>query len=119
MTRADLPVMTPAEFKATRERLGLTVRWLAERWGVQETTIQRWERNRALPSDLAEDMGGLAGRFDVQVDALRAAGAAVLRVPRRDGESPDQMPAAWHRAAALTAVAGTGSRIEWIPGEPQ
>lgn len=35
--------MTPAEFKAARQALGLTVKAAAQMCGVDERTIRRWE----------------------------------------------------------------------------
>ena len=35
--------MTPAENKALRESMGLTLKWLAERWGVTVQSVKRWE----------------------------------------------------------------------------
>ena len=35
--------MTPAEFKAARENLGMTQTELAEEWGVNSMTISRYE----------------------------------------------------------------------------
>lgn len=110
---ADQPPMTPAEFKALREHLGLTTRWLAHRWKIQETTIQRWERNRTVPAPLAADLADLADQFAAQVTTLRRSRHRDLPVPRRDTDSPDTMPATWHRAIALTAAHGTRHRLIW------
>lgn len=38
--------VTPAELKSAREALGLTQRGLAERLGVPQATIWRWEAGK-------------------------------------------------------------------------
>ncbi len=43
--------LTPAEFKCLRASLGLTTKWLADRWDVAEFSVKRWERARMLPED--------------------------------------------------------------------
>lgn len=104
--------MTPAEFKATREALGLSSQWLADRWGVALYSVQRWERSRALPEELAVDIEGLVTRMRDEVDrAAFGGGDRVIEVPRTDAESPDEMPAAYHRAVACAAARRTGARI--------
>lgn len=109
--------MTPAEFKATRETLGLSSQWLADRWGVALYSVQRWERSRALPEELAIDIEGLVTRMRDEVDrAAFGGGARVIEVPRMDVESPDEMPAAYHRAVAFAAARRTGARIVYREG---
>lgn len=104
--------MTPAEFKATREALGLSSQWLADRWGVALYSVQRWERSRALPEELAIDIEGLVTRMRDEVDrAAFGGGDLVIEVPRTDAESPDEMPAAYHRAVAFAVARVTGARI--------
>ncbi len=46
--------MRPNEIKALRERLGLTQARMAQRVGVTEGTICRWECGESEPSPLAE-----------------------------------------------------------------
>lgn len=109
--------MTPAEFKATREALGLTSQWLADRWGVALYSVQRWERSRTLPEELAIDVEGLVSRMRDDIDrAAFGGGDRVIEVPRTDAESPDEMPAAYHRAVALAAARRTGARIVYREG---
>lgn len=104
--------MTPAELKATREALGLSSQWLADRWGVALYSVQRWERGRTLPEELAIDVEGLVSRMRDDVDrASFGGGDRVIEVPRTDTESPDEMPAAYHRAVALAVARETGARI--------
>ena len=43
-----LGLLTPAEIKALRERLGKTQQEFAELTGIGEATISRWERGRLL-----------------------------------------------------------------------
>lgn len=107
--------MTPAELKSRREALGLPVRWLAERWGVSTVTVQRWERDRAVPTELADDLRGIELAADDLARGLADAGGDVA-VPATDAESPDGMPAAYHRAVALRAVARSGGRIVYMDG---
>ena len=52
--------MTPALFKATRETLGLSVAWLARRWGVRRQSVDRWESGeRSIPDAIALDLQSL------------------------------------------------------------
>lgn len=39
--------MTPDEFRAALKRLGLRQRWLAERLGVETSTVNRWATGKA------------------------------------------------------------------------
>ena len=56
--------MTPAENKALRESMGLTLKWLAERWGVTVQSVKRWEGSRTPPPQIAKDMLDLKRKFD-------------------------------------------------------
>lgn len=101
--------MTPAEFKARREALGLTAQWLADHFGVALFSVKRWERDRKLPDSVEEEFERLEERADTAVQ-LGAALDGPLIVPRTDDQSPDDFPAAYHRAIAL--------RISHINGAP-
>lgn len=48
--------MTPAEFKTTREALGLTAQWIADHTKIGLRTVQHWDvGSRVVPSSV-EDM---------------------------------------------------------------
>lgn len=107
--------MTSAEFKCVRESLGLSSQWLADRWGVALFSVQRWERERVLPDELEADLCSLVARFKNAVqDGVMNAGDRYVEVPRTEDQSPDEMPAAYHRAVALAVVRRTGARIAYI-----
>lgn len=102
--------MTPAEFKTLREALGLSTRWLAERWDVQEQTIQRWERTRTPPDRLAHDLQALTREAGRQVEAGIDREDAEIMVPRTDSETT-RYPAMWYRRIASRIAAETGATI--------
>jgi hypothetical protein len=110
--------VTPAEVKAWRERMGLSTRWLAERWERPEPSVQRWERARTLPVGLVTDLQTLIHEFDQQVTSLVASARQLIWVPRTDADSPDDRPATWHRAVALTAARQTGATLTFIDPSP-
>ncbi|WP_033518466.1 helix-turn-helix domain-containing protein [Bifidobacterium cuniculi] len=103
--------MTPAEFKSCRESLGLSTRWLADRWGVSEYSVQRWERSRLLPDDLQADLLGLQVRFAAEVaKGIEEHGDAII-VPRTNAESVQDFPATWWRLIAWQIRLKTGGVI--------
>lgn len=104
--------MTPAEFKCAREMMGLSTAWLAARWGVSNMSVQRWERNRALPKpldgDVREMLDGFLGR--VEEGAARCDG--LIEVPRTDAECLGEYPSAYYRRiAALVALRTHGEIV--------
>lgn len=114
--------MTPAELKSRREGLGFTIEWLAARWGVRKNSVWRWEAGRTIPDIHAADLD----RLDALAAKAVEAGVAewerhphVIRVPRTDAESPDDMPAAWHRAIGERIRRKTGAAMEWIDSKEE
>ena len=103
--------MTPAEFKARREALGLSTRWLAERWGVSHLSVQRWERNRAIPAELARDFEAIEDQADATVALGVEREDGSIGIPRTDAQSMDGYPAAYHRAVALRIARETGAEL--------
>lgn len=103
--------MTSAEFKCIRESLGLSTRWLADRWGVSHLSVQRWERNRAIPPELESDLMGIRGHFRslVRSGADRCDGS--IAVPRTDVECRGEYPAAFYRAVGLAVADLTSGEI--------
>lgn len=105
--------MNGAEFKVLRESLGLSLAWLAQRWGLEsERGPKRWqERNEPIPEARAADMEQLAAIADGLVEwqltelLTDAAGDRRLLVPRVDADSPDEFPASFYRAVA--------ARVSW------
>ena len=73
--------MTPAENKALRESMGLTLKWLAERWGVTVQSVKRWEGSRTPPPQIAKDMLDLKRKFDAEVQRLVEGGGDIVEVP--------------------------------------
>lgn len=97
--------MTPAELRVVREACGLSVAWLADRIGVANKTVNRYETG-AIPisakcrdtiTEIDSDMAVLAS---AAVEDLRmfAPTERVYMVPRITGDN--EMPAAYYRAIA-------------------
>ncbi|MCI1901840.1 MAG: hypothetical protein LKI93_03825 [Bifidobacteriaceae bacterium] len=103
--------MTPAEFKCQRETMGLSTKWLAERWKVSEYSVQRWERSRQLPQALETDFNAIVVEFSQRVKEAAEIGGESIIVPRTDREAPVEYPAQWYRAIAQRAHEETGIRI--------
>lgn len=107
-----LMTLSSAEFKALRESMGLTTKWLSRRWGVAEYSVQRWESKRSVSERYARDMLELKAQFDRTVWTAAAAGRNVLRVPRQDAGRPaDAFPASYERAVAERVRELTGAQI--------
>lgn len=111
----SLPVaerrLTPAEFKCLRASLGLTTKWLADRWDVAEFSVKRWERARMLPEEFSEDMLGLRRRFLDEVAQGKACVADSISVPRTDRDTDLGFPAAWWQLIAWRVHEDTGQMI--------
>lgn len=106
--------MTPAENKSLRESMGLTLQWLADRWGVTLQNVKRWENGRTLPPMLAKDMLALKRSFDDEVANLVDSEEESVTVPRHDSKTKrGGKPAAWSRAVAQRANEQTGIRIRF------
>ena len=106
--------MTPAENKALRESMGLTLKWLAIRWGVTVQSVKRWEGSRTPPPQIAKDMLDLKRKFDADVQRLVENGDEVVEVPRRDRDcTGSEQSAAWARAVAQRAKEQRGLTMEF------
>ncbi|QAY69970.1 helix-turn-helix domain-containing protein [Xylanimonas protaetiae] len=109
--------MTGAALRCTRERLGLTTRWLADHLDVAERSVHRWESGEwPVPDGVRLAVELLTARHDVLVEALLADVDALpdplLVTYRTDADAdaigtPDVAgyPAAWHRAAVGRVLA--------------
>lgn len=112
-------IVTAADFRAARERYGLTVQWLADTLRVRQRTVHRWEAGHTpIPDGVADELAAwhaawldTVDRFaeSIAIDCAETeSNAAVLIVPRLDRHSLDDYPAAFHRAAALEAAQACG-----------
>lgn len=100
------------EFKAWRERLGLTISTMAALLGVSETTIKAWDRGRhRIPVGAAEEVELLRAYtrrcVDAVVDAAARAGTPMVLVWHLTEEMPPgparTLGATWWRAVAAAA----------------
>lgn len=111
---AGPPPMTAAEFRVTRERLGVSGDWLAWKLGVTERTVRRWENGSTIiPVGVVEDIRQLDARTTVfvteTINALEsgerdADGYAWATIYTNEAQFeaalPDlEEPASWHRTA--------------------
>lgn len=103
--------LTPAEFKCLRASLGLTTKWLADRWDVAEFSVKRWERARMLPEEFSEDMLGLRQWFLDEVAQREACVADSISVPRTDRDTDLGFPASWWQLIAWRVHEDTGQMI--------
>jgi DNA-binding transcriptional regulator YiaG len=104
----DMPAMTAAEFHVLRDRLGVTIAWLAEYFDVQVFAVQRWERGdrpilearaaamreldriaRAYVEDLARELEAHAARPQIQT---------YLTDEQYQEHDGGPFSASWHRA---------------------
>lgn len=127
----DSAAMTAAEFRSSRERMGLSSEWVAHLLQVTARTIRRWEHlDQPIPDSQAEQLAHLERRFDRFVDqvveAVREAQADAfdheqwVTTYETDedylAENPDgEWSAGWHRAAMAHAAARVpGLRITYL-----
>lgn len=109
--------MTGAEFRCYRERLGLSAAWLADRLGVRERTIGRWEYgHQEIPSGVVDELWRLVDEADQLVDRARSSwvkGSDLLtfRTDREYRLCGGVMPASWHRAITARAAEDVDARI--------
>lgn len=114
--------MSPAEFRCTREFLGLTGSWVARRLGVDERTERRWEHSRAIavPENYAVLLSELAAAASRTVSLLtvqwvQQKGNAPLPVPNGDlPESLSEFPPTWHRMIASRVAERIGVGMTYI-----
>lgn len=109
--------MTPADLKIRREALALSQQWVAERLGVQDRAVRRWEAGeRAIPDDVEDLLDEIeqhtqfivdstVDAIEDLIDAMREAPLGVDVAAYESDESlwavhPEFAPrgASWHRA---------------------
>ncbi|TDW31008.1 helix-turn-helix domain-containing protein [Cryobacterium psychrophilum] len=126
----DEDTVTAAEFKILRERLGVSGRWLADRVGVQDRQVRRWESGVApVPADVVALIEGMDVAADKRADDIarewRTGGPARMVSYRNDDEywasDADAMergePASYYRAILGRVMAQGVTPIEYLPAE--
>lgn len=93
--------MSAAEFRITRERLGLSTDTLSNRFDVHLRTIRRWEHGHSpVPDGIRDELQDLTTEATRQVAHLVAAledtDQPTLTIPDRDTD----WPASWWRMIA-------------------
>lgn len=106
--------MSSAEFKATRESIGLTSKQLAHVFHVRPSNISRMEAGIIpIPNARAQQLKQLVDKFEHTVIHYEQSTGSVLTVPSKD-RNPEDIPSArWKRLAALQAARLTGKRISY------
>lgn len=94
--------MNSVEFRLTREGLGLTGEWIADRLGINPRTVERWEAgSSAIPTFAIEAMIELSARATEEVAHHLEALAGHARPAIVIFDGPEDMPARWQRAVAF------------------
>ena len=100
--------MNGATFRATRERLGLTTRWIADELDVNERSVHRWENGQSpIPEGVVGALEEWGALHDQYVTEARDP-VVVPRTGHRGG-----FPAAWWRAVAAEAHREHGAGIDY------
>ena len=118
-------IMTTAELRCLRERLGLTPGALAAAIGRSERNVRRWENGeQRISRDTADAMIALAAFTDAAVDALVEAAPATITVYRDDAAfraledtGGRVLSAAWHRMVAVRAAERSPNSVITYRGE--
>ena len=118
--------MTPADLKATRERLGLSGDALGSYLTPQVAgrSVRRWEEGRhPVPEHVAKQVRQLERVTDAHVDDLaervRSISDPVIMVYRVDSDLHSALPelacytAEWHRGVAKRAALRIGAHLKF------
>lgn len=100
--------MSPAEFIARRQLVGLTDKQLADALGINERSIRGYAAGTYSPVDgVARDLDALVARHTAEVNRLHGAGTVIELplVPRDRGWEPDgNRPRGWYAALGARLV---------------
>ena len=108
--------MNGAELQCSREFLGLSGTWVAEKLGVDRRSVNRWESGEhPVPNYVEQNIKAWLGITQRAVGVasvqLRNQPHRPLSVLREDGDT--EWPSEWYRTVAARAVEITGGRITW------
>lgn len=114
MSTTNSPPMSAAEFRSIRERLGLSVEWIADKLARRDVkAVRRWEQGRnPIPAPARDRLLVLkqeADEFvDELVDDMTGEKDPVLETlpANEEGAGPSGLvyPATWHRAIAARVM---------------
>lgn len=112
--------MNPAEFRCTREFLGLSAAWLADHLGVSLRSVARWESgSHPIPEAVAGDVWELVevtSEFVAEMCATVPDADMVTYRTDNDFTPEDDLPdfpASWHRMVAARVADATGVNITY------
>lgn len=91
--------MSKAQFRATRERCGISQQMMADHFGNKVLTVKRWEKpGEAEPPEDAQAY--LLHMLDLHVQAVEAALDAVDEMEELNGNPPSHVDLMYYRSQA-------------------
>lgn len=94
-----MKAMSKAQFRATRERCGISQQMMADHFGNKVLTVKRWEKpGEAEPPEDAQAY--LRHMLDLHVQAVEAALDAVDEMEEELGKSPSHVDLLYYRSQA-------------------
>ena len=94
-----MKTMSKAQFRATRERCGISQQMLADHFGNKVLTVKRWEKpGEAEPPEDAQTY--LLHMLDLHVQAVEAALDAVNEMEEELGKLPSHVDLLYYRSQA-------------------
>ena len=110
--------MTSAEFRCTREYLGLPLNWVAKRLDVTERTVYRWEAGvTPIPPHAVDMLRGMAKYTDRAAKSLYTHGKLTTYTDAVT-IGDEELPASWHRILCARVAARTGVQITYDDNAP-
>lgn len=116
------PEYTEAELRCITEQLGLSVRFLAKRWDVDEGVVRNWMKDaHRIPAWVRADVDAMVNDTEARMDALLdelVAGDA-LPTYRSDTEYYQELGqdtpynSSWHRALVARVALEVDVRITY------
>lgn len=100
-----MAISSKAQFRATRERCGISQQMLADRFGRTVRTVKRWEKPGEAdpPTDV---QGWLEQMLESHVEAVRTALDAVAETAERQGGEPHHVDLLYYRSQSHYAEFG-------------
>ena len=91
--------MSKAQFRATRERCGISQQMMADHFGNKVLTVKRWEKpGEAEPPEDAQAY--LLHMLDLHIQAVEAALDAVDEMTETQGHAPSHVDLLYYRSQA-------------------